>query len=133
MVQRWKFDDGAGTTYTVPINPNKMSKLRAPRTINTHVTTAVSGQALFFEGRRPPGAWTFSGVILHKDHYQALDFWVYQTGRIVITDHYNRLISCVLSDFDAQPHRSVGKPWRHDYTITGLVIGVDDTNSTADV
>lgn len=132
-VHRWIFDDLAGEQYTVPINPNKMTKFKAPRSIQTKVTTAVNGQALFFEGRRPPQQWQFSGVILHKDHYLALDHWVYEKGRISIIDHYERQISVVLTDFDATPKRSVHFPWRHEYTISGLVFDVDETTSLPDV
>lgn len=124
-VYRWVFDDLAGTTYTVPINPNKMGKLKAARAISLKVTTAVDGQALFFEGRRPPETWSFSGVLLDKDHYDQLDHWVYETGRISITDHFLRKIYVVLSDFDPQPKRSLGRYWRHDYSVTGIVYDVD--------
>lgn len=128
-VYRWVFDDNAGTTYTVPINPNTLSKLRSARTVSTKVTTAVNGQALFFEGQRPPQQITFGGVLLNKDHYDQLDFWVYNTGRITITDHYLRKLGVVLVDMDAQPKRSAGVYWRHDYVITALCFSVDTSNA----
>jgi len=128
-VYRWVFDDQAGTTYTVPVNPNKMSKIKAARAITTKVTTAVSGQALFWEGQRPPQQFTFAGTLLDKDHYDALDFWVYNTGRITITDHFLRVLYVVLQDFDAQPKRSQGFYWRHDYQVTGWCYDVDSTNA----
>ena len=129
MSYRWTFDDRAGDTYEVEINPNKMGKLLAAKAITTKVTTAVDGQTLFFEGRRPPQSWQFSGVLESRDHYMALQRWVYDKGRIVIKDHFERLISVVLTDFDAQPKRSLGKYWRHDYTCIGLVYDVDDSNT----
>ncbi len=130
MSYRWVFDDGAGETYEVPVNPNKMGKLKAARNVTTKVTTAVGGQTLFFEGRRPPQNWTFSGSLFDREHYEAFDKFVYDKGRITITDHYGRIISCVLTDFDPQPKRSIGVPWRHDYTVTGLVYDVDYSNVT---
>jgi hypothetical protein len=128
-IYRWIFDDGAGTTYTVPMNPNTMSKLRAARAITVKVTTAVDGQALFFEGQRPPQQITFAGTLFDKAHYDALDWWVYNTGRITITDHFKRVLSVVLVDFDAQPKHSGSIYWRHDYTVTGLCFNVDATNA----
>jgi hypothetical protein len=128
-VHRWVFDDGAGTTYTVPINPSTMSKIRASRSITTRVTTAVDGQSLFFEGQRPPQQITFGGTLLNKDHYMALDNWVYNTGRITITDHFLRVLSVVLLDFDAQPKYSASIYWRHDYTITAICYAVDLSNA----
>jgi hypothetical protein len=126
-VHRWVFDDGAGASYTVPINPSSMSKLKASRTINVRTTTAVDGQALFFEGQRPPQQITFGGTLLNKEHYDALDHWVYNTGRITITDHFLRRLSVVLMDFDAQPKYSASIYWRHDYSITALCFNVDAT------
>ncbi len=132
MYQQWQFDDMAGETYSVPINPNKMGKLKAARAISTRTTTAFDGRAVFFEGQRPPQSWTFSGTILHKDHLDALDHWVYEKGRITITDHLNRAIYCVLEDFDAQLKRAINKPYKHEYTVTGLVISVSDAAAVED-
>lgn len=132
MYKAWTFDDGAGETYTVPINPNKMGKLKAARAITTRTTTAFDGRAVFFEGQRPPQSWNFAGTILHKDHLDALDHWVYDKGRITITDHLNRAIYCVLEDFDAQLKRAINRPYKHEYTVTGLVISVNDTAAVED-
>lgn len=131
MYRSWQFDDGV-ESYTVPINPNKMTKLKAARAITTRSTSAVDGQAIFFEGQRPPQSWTFSGTLLHKDHLDSLDHWVYQKGRITITDHLSRVIYCVLSDFDAQLKRAINKPYKHEYTVTGLVYKVDDAAAIED-
>jgi hypothetical protein len=128
-VYRWTFDDGAGTTYTVPINPKTMSKLRAARAISTKVTTAVTGQALFFEGQRPPQQINFAGTLIDKAHYDALDWWTYNTGRITITDHFLRKLSVVHTDFDAEPKYTTQYYWRHDYTVTGLCYAVDASNA----
>lgn len=128
-VNRWVFNDGAGELYTVPINPNKMSKLKAARAITTNVTTALAGQTLFFEGRRPPQAWQFSGVLLDKGHYDALDHWVYSKGRITITDQFLRVLRVVLTDFDAAPVAGQRRLWRHEYTCSGLLYDVDATNA----
>lgn len=127
MVRRWRFDDLAGEVYTVPLNPNKMSKVQSSRNIITKVTTAVSGQTLFFEGQRSPEAWSFSGVLLDKDHYFALEHWVYDKGRITIVDHFNRTLSVVLYDFDATPKAAMGKYWKHDYSVKGYLYDVDST------
>src|SRR5207302_4742928 len=62
------------------------------------LTTAVNGQALFFEGQRPPQQITFAGTLIDKAHYDALDWWTYNTGRITITDHFRRKLSVVLTD-----------------------------------
>lgn len=130
MIHYWVFDDGAGDTYTVPINPNKMTSPYPEKAITTHVTTAVDGNTLYFQGRSAPANWQFGGKILDKDHYDNLRKWVYEKGRIVITDHFNRAISCLLLKFDPvppAPAQSRVHYWNHDYTITALVASVDDT------
>lgn len=130
MSYRWEFDDGVGEHYIIPINPNKMTALKAERPISTRVTTAVGGQVLLFEGRRPPAAWNFSGVLFTKDEYDQLDHWTYSKGRITITDHYRRVLTVVLQGFDPTAKRSIGVPWRHDYIVKGLLLDVDNTNAT---
>lgn len=134
-VNLWIFDDGAGDTYTVPVNPNKMTTLYAAKAISTRTTTAIDGNTLFFQGRTPVTDWQFAGVLFDKTHYDALYRWVYQKGRITITDHFNRKIACVLTLLDAAPPeqgRSIRHYWLHQYTVKALVISVDESAAITD-
>lgn len=128
--KQWKFTDpydtNSGTnSYTFPINPNTMTSPFPQRAISSTQTTAVTGQVLLWEGSVPAKSWQFGGVLLDEAQHEALRAWVYERhNRIIVTDHFGRPITCALQQFDAQPKRSVGKYWRHDYTITALVTAV---------
>lgn len=121
-VRRWRFRAG-GEDYTVPQNPASMSGVFPAKSISARASTA--GRPLLFQGATPPQAWSFAGSCRSPEHYEALRHWTYDiTGRILITDHFGRDIECVLTEFSAEPKRSVNVYWRHDYTISGLVLSV---------
>jgi len=130
MVHRWRLEDPsdpnpATNTYVFPINPNAMTSLHAPRAIMSAVTTALDGQALFFEGRPKPQEWTFSGDILDRFQYEALRSWVQdRKRRLYLYDHFGRRITLQLVEFSAVPKRSHGYYWRHTYDVKALVIDI---------
>lgn len=122
-VRRWVFTDPyTNETYTVPLNPREMTSPFADLNISQRHTTAVDGRALLFEGSSPPANWQFSGAILDANHYAALLAWKEKRRRIRITDHYGRQIEVLLVSFNPTPKRSLGKPWRHEYTMDALVL-----------
>ena len=89
-------------------------------------TTAMDGQALLFEGFAAPTEWTFSGSTLDAANYEALRAWTYDRPgrRLYLYDHYGRRMTIVLKQFAPTPKRSIGKYWRHEYTITALVLDI---------
>lgn len=125
MTVRWVFNDPAvPETYTVPLNPNSMTSPFREKAIDLAVTTAVDGQALVSEGQARPVNWQFSGTILTQAHYDALFKWYSKSKRFYLTDHYGRRFTVYFTDYKPIPKRSVGYPWRHDYTITAIVYGI---------
>ena len=121
-VRRWRFT-GGGEQYTVPQNPASMSSLFPTRNVTARTTTG--GRVLLTEGATPPQSWSFEGSCRTKAHYEALRHWVYDIKqRVVIRDHFGRDIECVLLSFDAKPKRSLDVYWRHEYSISALVISV---------
>lgn len=122
---RWKFyDPYTGESYVFPINPNTMTPVFPQRALTPLTTTAVGGQALVWEGATPPAAWSFGGAILDSAHYEALRSWTYdRKGRIIVSDHFGRDMVSVLSVFKPEPKRSLGRYWRHEYTIDALMFG----------
>jgi hypothetical protein len=124
MVQRWQFHDpyaSPAETWTVPINPREMDSPFFAKNVTSRVTTAVNGQALMFEGAAEPHEWTFSGAILTAEHYAELKRWVDKNNRVRITDHFGRTLEVYLLAFAPTPKRSLGKYWRHEYTVRALV------------
>ncbi len=123
--KRWKMYD-ANSTYTFPINPSGMTSPFGERNIHTKSSTAVDGKVLLFEAARQPPEWTFTGTILDPAHFEALRSWTYDRlgRRVVITDHFGRNLVVVLKKFDPVPKRSLGRYWRHEYTMTAIVISI---------
>lgn len=125
VYKRWKLEDSGGS-YTFTLNPKTMTSPFGQRNIVLKYTTAIDGQVVLMEGNRQVPEWTFSGNILDAEHYEALRSWVYDRlgRRVTLSDHFGRRIVCVLTKFDPTPKRAVGKYWRHEYTITAIVISV---------
>lgn len=130
-VYRWSFHDPAtGETYVFEQNPNQMTSPFPNRKITSQTTTALNGRTIFVEGNADAVDWSFGGSIRSKQHYEALRSWVYDDNgvakrrRIVITDHFGRTITCMLTSFNPTPKRAVNVYWRHDYEIKALVTGV---------
>lgn len=129
IVQRWVFTNpSTGETYTVPRNPDAMTSPFPSRTINAKHSTAITGQVLLTEGAPQLAAnWQFSGTMADSRHYEKLRHWVNDiNNRVQITDHYGRVIDCVLLNFDPKPKRDMHRYWSHTYTITALVIRVGE-------
>lgn len=116
-VVRWIFADDSGS-YTVPINPNQMSKLHFAKDLRTMGNATLAAP-------KTPIEWTFGGVIRTEQHYQDLLLWSRKSAPITITDHYGRSIECILTKFEPQDRTPTPTvPWRYTYTMTALVLSV---------
>jgi hypothetical protein len=121
---RWQFiDPRTGETWTVPLNPREMGSPHTKRSLTYKTTTGGpgTGRVVIFERIREPQPWEFSGAIITKDHYDKLLYWSQKPNVITIKDHYGRNWLVLLEEFAPTPKRSVGKPWRHEYTMRGTV------------
>lgn len=126
LVKRWTFYcPGTGESYTVPRNPDDMTSPFPERNITTKHTTAVNGQVLLIEGAPQVANWQFSGTVADARHYEQLRHWVNDINqRVQITDHYGRVIECVLVSFAPKPRRDIRRLWSHTYEIKAIVIKV---------
>ncbi len=126
-IKRWVLRDPSDTnpatnTYTFIRNPREMTSLYQERAITSTPTTA--GRILLWEGARNAKQFTFSGPVLEKSLFDALQKWVYKRRRLILTDHYGREISCVLTNIDLVPKRRVGYYYSHEYTVSGLALAI---------
>lgn len=120
---RWELYDPVETvTYTFEINPNEMDPITSERNIRTSTTTAVGGKVLVSEGNATPPEWTFSGTLLSKSQYLAMEAWAKKNYRVVLTDHFERTFQVLFRRFEPVPRRSIQYPWRHDYTMRALIL-----------
>lgn len=119
-VLRWQFYDPVlNETYTVPLNPNKMTSPWAERKFVYRTTTAGRGGAnVIYEARADLAQWQFSGSVFDQAHHDSLLEWSNKANTCFITDHYGRVFKVLFVKFDPTPKPTYGKPWRHDYTMT---------------
>lgn len=123
-VRKWVFSDGIDT-WSPPFNPDAMTSPFPSRNVTTKHTSAISGQVLLYEGAPQVANWQFSGVSFDASHYEGLRHWVEDKNtRVQVTDHFGRVIDCVLLQFDAVPRKDARRYWTHTYTIHALVLKV---------
>lgn len=123
MTHRWRFADSAGS-WTMPINPNTMTSLTAPKSLVT--TPAAEGGQRMRTTMAPPSPfqWSFGGVIRTQDHYMALLDWS-ERGVFTITTSLEQVVRFLPESFELNERRPTKtRPWRFTYTLTGYVISV---------
>jgi hemolysin activation/secretion protein len=131
-VLRWKLTDpenadSATNSYTFPRNPSSMTSVFPQRSVSSYSTTA--GKVLLYEGATPPKSWQFSGPLLDKDQFVALNAWVYtKKRRIYLDDHFGRRLTVVFTELEVVPKRRVNHYWSHDYTVTALIVNINSTS-----
>lgn len=125
-VVRWIFEDplNAGETWTMPMNPNKMTTPYRKHTTTTTAFSPITGMATGVRSNDTAVEWSFSGDIADKDLYDQFIYWTNKPHRIYITDHLGRKWLCWVTKFDPTP-KSTGarSKWRFTYTMSVLNYG----------
>lgn len=131
VIQRWIFHDPEeAETWTVPINPNKMTDPLArsrdfrfgvsSRSNNISAPAAIRGLEA---AAQQPVEWTFGGVIHKQVHHDSLEYWARKPGEIEITDHFGRVWTVAIKTFEPTERRpTLSKPWRFTYEMRALVL-----------
>ncbi len=129
-VKRWVIKDPTNTdSYTFPRNPVSMTSVYADLAISSLPT--MRGKRLFWQGATPAKEWSFTGIILDKSNLTEMHRWcLTKERRLVVVDHYGRIITCVFTKFDAVPKRRRNVYWSHDYTATAQIVSVVAANIT---
>jgi hypothetical protein len=119
----WQFTDPiAVTTYSLLINPNEGGTPSKKKNMSYMQTAGADGKILAFEGRAGVEEISVSGVILIQEHYDALLTWYNKNNFINIVDDLGRSFNVYITGFSAVRQRSVSHPWRHNYTLTYVVV-----------
>lgn len=123
---RWTFTDPeTDETWTPPINPNKMSSPTTGREMTYAFGSRWGQNRIRAVDRKtgPPPDWTFSGVLLTKEHYDLLLEWSNKLKVLHIADHLGRTFEVVIKEFDPEERLPTAtRPWRADYTITCMLL-----------
>lgn len=120
---RWTFRSG-GQFARVPINPREMSTPTTARNMQWAWGAAPGAIMRGVDlGVDQPAAWTFTGVLLTKSHYDLLSLWTRGLATVQITDHLNRTFETIIQKFDpVERLPTASREWRADYTMTCLLL-----------
>lgn len=123
-VNKWVFvNPPTGETYTLPINPNRMTSPHAPRNVFSEATTAPDGQMIMWEGARRCQPWTIEGFILDQAHYEKMEQFLALNNRIIIVDHRLRAWICSIESFEPQKIGYETNPYWAKYSLTAFIYG----------
>lgn len=115
-------DPVTAATWTMPINPDKMTSPHPRKTLQ-HVR-GTDGKARSTAGRKQAVEWSWEGVIRSQAHYDALLEWAQKPYPIEVTDHFGHTWSVVIQAFlpvDRRPNPRT--PIRLRYTMQTLNLG----------
>jgi hypothetical protein len=117
----WTFEDVfLEQTYTMEINPDASNVPSRTKTL-TSVPKSKGGQVTF-QGRDIVQSLNFSGTILTEQQLAFMRSWLRKEKQIKITDDQDRVMWVYLTMFNPTRVRSVGYPWRHAYSASGLIV-----------
>lgn len=122
-VVRWEFyDPDNNNTYVMHINPRDGGSPNMEKTVAYTSTSAPDGKAIIYEGQDKPLTLEWEGVILVQAHYNALENWYRKRRQIRLTDHLGRVFWIYIQSFKPTHRRSNQYPWKHDYTMSAMVL-----------
>lgn len=125
MSFRWTLTDPTDdTSYTFEINPNDGGSPAHKKNFKSQGTTAPAGRTLLFEGADDPQQLQFKGTVLSQAQYEAMVLWWSKRYQITLTDDLGRSFPIYITEFTPERKRSRSHPWRHDYTVTALILDV---------
>jgi hypothetical protein len=120
MTVKWQFydPDGEGTTYNFSINPDSYSSDSVLRNIKDEATSF--GSRVFFEGRKTPRTFSFSGTILSEDQYNVLYAWANERRQIRLTDDLGFQNWIYIKSFNPTRQLKPNVPWYFTYSIEAV-------------
>lgn len=122
---RWTFYDPIDeVTITLPVNPKEGGTPPRKKNFVRRGTTAPEGRTILFQGLDDPKSWKVSGTLFTQEHLELLDEWYEKNHQIRVTDDLGRSIWIVIEEFTADRRWSYNHPWRHDYTLTAVVLDI---------
>lgn len=122
---RWTiYDPATDATQTFLVNPNAGGSPGRKRTFTYQNTAGAGGSVLVFEGRAELGTLEASGTLLSQAEYDFLAGLVDIANQVQLTDDLGRQLWVVFQEFVPTRVRAVTAPWKHTYTLKGLILDV---------
>lgn len=120
MTVKWIFTDYWETgptpfSYVWPINPNDGGSPSVKKQMTILQNSGPNRVNIVMEGPNQAPIVAFSGVILHQDQYEAMEFWYDKRVLIKLTDDLNRQFFGIFSGWTPKRVRRASNPWYHTY------------------
>jgi len=120
---KWTFvDDANSDSYVFAVNPNAGGTPKLEKNLTYVNTAAPNGRVLAFEGRDKQKEGKFSGTLRTQEEYEAFQTWYDKRVQIIMTDDLERTFNIYITGFDAERVRAATAPWKHNYTVTYVII-----------
>ena len=129
----WRFVDPVTTTeYVWPVNPNNDSGSNTRS--KQFAYTAVAGSrrnnlgqhtvdTLIHQSNVNQSSFSYDGIIYDTAHYGALESWANKEYPVELWDDLNRGYLVYITKFSPARIRSTKTPFKHSYTISGIILG----------
>ncbi len=129
----WRFVDPITTAeYVWPVNPNNDSGSNTRTKQFAYTVVAGSrkknlGQhtvdTLIHQSNINQMPFSYDGIIYDVDHYSALENWSAKEYPVELWDDLGRGYLVYISRFIPSRIRSTKTPFKHSYTISGIILG----------
>lgn len=120
---RWTvYDPVTAVTWTFPINPHAGGTPSRRKRIDSQNTSAPGGKTLLFEGQDEVQEISCDGTILDQALHDALVAWWEKRYQVQLTDDLGRVMWVYLKTFEPKRARNAERPWKHQYTITAVIL-----------
>jgi hypothetical protein len=113
------------------MNPNQMTSphpkknsVPFPKSSATGPAKGWYGVARVHQHRQLPYEWSFSGLVRSEAHYNDLLEWTAKTGKVHITDHFERTWEVRVDSLELDEQRDTARnAWRFQYTVKVIIYG----------
>ena len=116
------YDPELDETYDLPIGPSAQAGPLYKKRALYENTLGPDGALLRSDAVDESQHIELSGTLLIQAQFDALTTWVAKRYPIYIVDDLGRQTLVYLQEFTPKRERSIKYPWKHNYTLTGIVL-----------
>lgn len=120
---RWSFTDSITfDVHVFELNPSDGGTPSLKKNFTFASSLAPEGTALIFEGSREIPSETVTGIIRTEDALNAFRDWFWKSAPVILEDDLGRSFTIMITEFVPKRKRASSAPWKHDYTLTYLIL-----------
>lgn len=133
-VVRWVFTDvhqkgDPPYTYTFRFNPNEASSGQIEKQFNIAANAGPNRGIIVQEGRMGPPILQFSGVVLHQDHLEQLEYWYSKRILLDLDDDLGRRYRGAFAAFQPERPYRARNFWYHTFSAQFQAVAYRDASN----